>query len=561
LRFCTDSDEMIKTDLIPHRPRPLGDGLEIVWRLSGEFPSDGLPFRVMIYQFTNFELDTDRQELRASGVRVPAEPQVFALLRLLVENSGRTVTKEEILATVWDGRIVSDSALSSRIKSARQAIGDDGRAQALIRTVHGIGFCFVANVTTRAAVSFPEPEGSPETEPIAHTRPSIAILPFQCLGASEHVFPVAEALPSDLIAALSRLHWLFVIARGSSFRFRTPDTSLDEVRKALNVRYCLAGVVEISGSMMSISVELSDTSDRGIVWSDRFRGKIEAVHEIREQIINAVTSAVEVRIPSNEAQRALLKSPESLDAWSAYHLGLRHMYRFNKSDNDRATGLFQRAIAMEPGFARAYAGLSFTHFQNAFLRYVDDAESAHLAQRYAADCLERDPLDPFGHFTMGRAHWLHDDLEGSLPWLERANALNPNYAQARYSTGWAEALLGSTDASQRNIAAALVLSPLDPFVYGMLGVRALSHLTLNDKAQAAHWAERAANSPGAHPLIEMIAAAAHGLNGDEARAKVWAASIRARAGYLNKTDFHRAFPFRDAQTKERVSGMLMRLGF
>jgi len=515
----------------------------------------------MIYRFTDFELDTDRQELRASGVRVPAEPQVFALLRLLVEHGGRTVTKHEILATVWDGRIVSDSALSSRIKSVRQSIGDDGRAQALIRTVHGIGFCFVADVTTHVAISIPAVEGTPDVERIPHTRPSIAILPFQCLRGSEHEFPIAEALPSDLIAALSRLHWLFVIARGSSFRFRKPDTSLDEVRKALNVRYCLAGVVEISGSMMSISVELSDTNDRGIVWSERFRGRIDAVHEIREQIISAVTSAVEVRIPINEAQRALLKSPENLDAWSAYHLGLRHMYRFNKSDNDMASGLFQRAIAVEPGFARAYAGLSFTHFQNAFLRYVDDVESARLAQRYAANCLERDPLDPFGHFTMGRAHWLHDDLEGSLPWLERANALNPNYAHARYSTGWVEAHLGSTDASQRNITAALALSPLDPFVYGMLGVRALSHLTLDENAQAAHWAERAANSPGAHPLIEMIAAAAHGLNGDETRAQVWGASVRARAGYLNRTDFHRAFPFRDAPTKERISGMLIRLGF
>ncbi len=515
----------------------------------------------MIYRFTNFELDTDRHELRASGVHVPAEPQVFALLRLLVENCGRTVTKDDILTTVWGGRIVSDSALSSRIKSVRKSIGDDGRAQALIRTVHGIGFCFVANVTTRVMISLPEVESTPDVEPVPQSRPSIAILPFQCPGASEPEFPIAEALPADLIAALSRLHWLFVIARGSSLRFRKPDTSLDEVRKALNVRYCLAGVVEISGSMMSISVELSDTSDRGIIWSERFRGKRDAVHEIREQIINAVTSAVEVRIPINEAQRALLKSPENLDAWSAYHLGLRHMYRFNKSDNERASGLFERVIAMEPGFARAYAGLSFTHFQNAFLRYVDDAESAPLAQRYAADCLERDPLDPFGHFTMGRARWLLDDLEGSLPWLERANALNPNYAQARYSTGWAEALLGSTDASERNITAALLLSPIDPFVYGMLGVRALSHLTLNDKAQAAHWAERAANSPGAHPLIEMIAATAHGLNGDEARAKVWAASVRARAGHLNKTDFHRAFPFRNAQTKEKVSRMLVQLGF
>ncbi len=515
----------------------------------------------MTYLFAAFELDTDRHELRNAGVRVPVEPQVFALLRLLVEHHGRTVNKSEILATVWKGRIISDAAISSRMKSVRQAIGDSGRAQSLIRTVHGAGFCFVADVTTRLELSFSHPADTATAKSVADTRPSIAILPFQYLGRSEPAFPIAEALPSDLISALSRLHWLFVIARGSSFRFRRPDTSLDEVRSALNVRYCLVGVVEISGSRMSVSVELSDTSDRGIIWSEQFRGDVGAVHDVRDQIIRAVTSAVEVRIPINEAQRAQLKSPENLDAWSAYHLGLRHMYRFNKSDNEMASSFFARAISMDPDFARAYAGLSFKHFQNAFLRYVDDADSATLAQHHAAKCLERDPLDPFGHFTMGRAHWLHDDLEGSLPWLERANALNPNYAQARYSTGWAESLLGSTNASQTNITAALALSPLDPLRYGMLGVQALSQLTLNDSALAAQWAERAARSPGAHPLIEMIAAAAHGLNGDEARAHTWAASIRARAGYLNRTDFLRAFPFRDAPTRARVTDVLTRLGF
>jgi Flp pilus assembly protein TadD len=237
------------------------------------------------------------------------------------------------------------------------------------------------------------------------------------------------------------------------------------------------------------------------------------------------------------------------------------MYRFNKTDNDIATGLFERAAAMEPGFARAYAGLSFTHFQNAFLRYSDDAASVLLAHRFASRCLEQDPLDPFGHFTMGRAHWLNDDLEASLPWLERANTLNPNYAQARYSRGWAEALLGTAEASQLSIDAALILSPLDPLVYGMLGVRAMSYLVLEDTAQAALWAERAAKAPGAHALIEMIAATAHGLNGNQGKARAWADSVRSRAAHLDKADFLRAFPFRDRPTRARVVGILGQLDF
>lgn len=387
------------------------------------------------------------------------------------------------------------------------------------------------------------------------------MLPFDLIGPGQPELPIADALPHDLITELSRLRWLFVIARGSSFRFRGAAASLDEVRQKLNVRYCLSGTVEISGKLMSISVELSDTQHRGVVWSEKFRTEIEAVHEIRDRIVNAVTNAVEVRVPSNEAQRALLKSPESLDAWAAYHLGVHHMYRFNKSDNAVATGYFERALLLDPGFARACAGLSFTHFQSAFLRYEDNPDLSNRAQHYAAQCVERDPLDPFGHFTMGRAQWLRGDLDASMPWLERAIALNPNYAQAKYSAGWAEALLGRAKASQTSIDAALRLSPLDPLVYGMLGVRALSCLVHEDAAQASDWAERAANAPGAHALIEMIAAAAHGLNGDDLRARVWAGSVRARAPHLGRADFLRAFPFRDLPTRLRVAGVLERLGF
>jgi TolB-like protein len=514
----------------------------------------------MIYRFAEFELDTGRFELRSNGVVRAVEPQVFALLSVLIENRSRVVTKDELIEKVWNGRFVSESAISSRVKSARQSIGDDGRAQTFIRTVHGTGFSFVGEVAAFPAVSFVGTRSSATEEPVRTSQPSIAVIPFDLVGATEPGFPIADALPHDLITDLSRLRWLSVIARGSSFRFRGADVNLDEVRNQLGVQYCLTGTVEISGKSMSVSVELNETRNRRIVWGDRYRGNIDSVHEIRDQIVKAVTSAVEVRIPSNEAQRALLGSPENLDAWAVYHLGIHHMYRFNKFDNELATGFFKRAISMEPGFARAYAGLSFTHFQSSFLRYENQTDAQSLAQHYASQCLERDPLDPFGNFTMGRAHWLRGDLEASVPWLERATALNPNYAQAKYSTGWAQALLGSAETSQANISAALVLSPLDPLVYGMLGVRALSFIVLDDTAQAADWAERAANSPGAHALIEMIAATAHALNGDEVRAHAWASSVHTRASHLDKTDFIRAFPFRDKPTRLRISNALEKLG-
>lgn len=504
----------------------------------------------MVHQFASFELDTDRRELRRSGKLIPVEPQVFALLQFLIENRHRVVSKNEIVARIWNGRIISDAAIASRIKSARAAIGDDGRAQGFIRTVQKSGFRFVADAAIAVQPELPK---SPEPS----QRPSIAVLPFERLGAREGYEAVCEALPHDLIVALSRLRWLFVIARGSSFRFRTEE--IDQARKALNVRYCLTGTVEVSNAALRIGVELSD-AERGIVWSETYRGEPGAVHEICEAIVRSVVNALELQIPSNEAAREAHKSPENLDAWSAYHLGLHHMYQFSREGNTRAQAFFERAIAIEPGFARAQAGLSFTHFENAFLRFADDqACAAALAERHAEKGIEQDPLDPFCNLVMGRVSWLHGNLEASLPWLDRAITLNPNYAQAKYSRAWSESLLGQGWEGLADSDAARVLSPLDPLLYGMLGVRALSHIELGQRAEAAHWADRAARTPRAHALIEMIAVVAHSLNGDEAQARTWLNSALRRHPGLDAAIFLRTFPFRNEHTRKEIRTALARL--
>jgi tetratricopeptide (TPR) repeat protein len=312
---------------------------------------------------------------------------------------------------------------------------------------------------------------------------------------------------------------------------------------------------------MTVAVELCETDSGGVVWSERFQSSLEAVHEIRARIVQAVTGALELQIPLHEANRARLKAPESLDAWSAYHLGLRHMYQFSRAGNALATSLFEEAIAKEPGFARAHAGLSFVHFENAFLGFTGDPHGAEaLSQRFAEQSLERDPLDPFCNLVMGRRFWLGGDLEASLPWLDRAVGLNPNYAQAKYCRAWAETLMGRGADGQANADAALALSPLDPLAYGMFGVRALSHLMLGEPMQAAEWGERAARAPGAHALIEIIAAVCHQLNGDDGRAQRWARSAHRRRPGLTSSEFFRSFPFRDPAARRRIADALRRLG-
>jgi TolB-like protein len=525
----------------------------------------------MIYRFGSFELDLAKVELRESGVARPVEPQVFALIALLVENCERMVSRDELIEKVWDGRVVSDSAVASRIKSARQALGDDGQAQRFIRTIHGQGFRFICEVdATRASPCMPElAQGAGDPGDATHpasteagARPSIAVLPLRLIGEAGPHATIAEALPHDLILELSRLRWLFVTARGSSFRLRAAATDSAEVGRLLGVRYCLTGSVEVARARLAVTVELADTRDGSIVWAERYDGPVGDVHEFRSDIASRILAALEVRIPLHEATLARLSVTENLDAWSAYHVGLQHMYRFNRSDNASAARLFQRAVELDPNFARAHAGLSFLHFQTAFLRHTDDlAGEIGLARRRAARGLELDPLDPFVLFTMGRSYWLDGDLEGGLAWLERATSVSPNYAQGIYARAWTETLLGRGPEGRSHVDLAMRLSPLDPLYYAMLGTRALAHVLAGEDAVAAEWAERAARAPGAHVLIAMIASAAHTLAGNHTRGAAWAGNVRERNPTFTIEDFFRSFPMASPDMRRRVSQALQRSGF
>ncbi|TAM62259.1 MAG: transcriptional regulator [Rhodanobacter sp.] len=517
----------------------------------------------MIYRFDPFELDLAKFELRADGEVRPVEPQVFALLALLVGNRERLVSRDEIIEKVWDGRIVSEAAIASRIKSARHVLGDDGISQRFIRTIHRQGFRFVAEArAVGTGTAEPTRLGQAAALPAEHSsRPSIAVLPFRLLGAAGPYAAIADALPHELIAELARLRWLFVTARGSSFRLRGADADAGEIGRLLGVAYYLSGTVEIASARLAVTVELIDTRDGGIVWAEHFAGAIDEVHQVREDICSRILSSLEIRIPLHEAALARLSVTENLDAWSAYHLALQHMYRFNRKDNAVATALFQQSLAKDPGFARAHAGLSFVHFQTAFMHYTEDlAGEIALSRRFAMRGLELDPIDPFVNFAMGRSFWLEGELESSLAWLERATSISPNYAQGIYARAWTETLAERSAEGRRHVDLAMRLSPLDPLYYAMLGTRAFTHMVLGEDAEAADWAERAARSPGAHVLIAMIAVAAHALAGDPISAASWAADVRERNPALTREDFFRAFPMQSASTRERVSKVLAQFG-
>jgi TolB-like protein len=541
--------------------------------MLGGAPRPDLFLPPMIYTFGRFELDLATVELRAGGRAVSVEPQVFALLALLVENSDRVVSKDEIIEKVWDSRVVSDAAVASRVKSARQALGDDGKSQQFIKTSHGHGYRFVAQTRasrSAAAVSAVETADDNGEHSLGVmvqnleqiSRPSLAVLSFRLLAGDERYAALASALPDELIADLARLRWLFVTARGSSFRLRASETGFSDIGQLLRVRYCLCGTIEVSDQKLLVIVELVDTRNGGVVWADRFSGRVDDVHAVREQIRSQVLGALEIRIPMHEASLARLAPVENLDAWSAYHLALQHLYRFNHVDSAAAASLFERAVRLDPTFARAHAGLSFVHFQTAFMHYTNDLAGAiSRARRFAERGLELDPLDPFVNFTMGRTYWLEGDLDSSLGWLERATDISPHYAQGIYARAWTESLAGRAVDGRKHVDLAMRLSPLDPLHYAMLATRAFTHMLLGEDAEAAHWAERGARSPGAHVLIAMIASAAHVLNGDKTRAEFWAADVRERNAALTREDFCRAFPMKSDATRERILRALAQFGF
>ena len=505
----------------------------------------------MIYCFGPHALDPDRGELRRDGQPVPVERQVWELLHLFAANADRLIARDEIVERIWHGRAISEAAIDSRISSVRRVLGDDGRRQEMLKTVHGRGFRFVAPVRIEGAPVVPRIAGAP----------SIAVLPLVALVADPALRLFADAFVHDLIQALSRLHWLMVIARGSTFRFRDAGRKATEAAAVLDARYVLSGSAEASGTRRILTLVLEDAATCEVIWGDRLDLAADDVAEQRNALAGHIAAEIEVDIPVHEALATLGLGTEDLDAWGHYHRGLEHMYRFTEADNLAATQHFHDALHLDPRFARARAGLSFTSFQDAFLHYGHEARAAEAARTHAEAAMALDPRDPFAALTLGRSRWLEDAFDDCRFWIGKAIELNPNYAQAHYSLGLVNALTDNPEPAMKGSNRALRLSPIDPLAYGMIGVRSLGSLQRGDVIAAAGLADRAARTPGAHFVISMIAAAMSELAGQTDRAASWAATARDKRPDASREQFFRSLRFVPGPSRSRIDAALARLGF
>lgn len=533
----------------------------------------------MIYAFGAYVVDTAACEIRRDGDPVAAEPQVFDLLVYLLENRDRVVTRDEIIARVWHGRIVSEAALSSRIKSARQILGDDGKRQALIRTHHRRGFRFVGDVMVVPSVGdFSVAGAGPPcvTDEAATSdtvdttsgidlslpgRPSLAVLPFHCLGDDAAHQVIGDGIALDITTRLARQSWLFVIARGSAFRFRGLDHDPRQVADRLGVRYIVEGNVRHFGTGLRIQVTLTDAVAGREVWAENYDRRLADVLTLQDEIVDIIVGAVEAEIERIEQSRALLYQTPNLDAWTAYHRGIWHMFRFTEDDFDEAERLFLQAHRLDPALSRVQAGLSFVHWQRAFLEATPDREDQiRMAFDFAEESIAVGPHDPQGHWALGRALLLRRDYGRAISSLQVSTDLSPSFALGHYSLGLAHWMAGDVGRSRDAVGTARRLSPYDPMAYAMLAQQAVNCVMFGRLDDAADLSDRAARLPNAHVHVQFIATYCNMLAGRETAARRHLARVRRVRPNYTISDYFRVLQVGSDELRQHVTRAARALG-
>jgi len=505
----------------------------------------------VLLTFRDCELDSHLFILRCGGVVRPIEPLVFNLLAYLAQHRDRIVTRQELLDTLWAGKVVSESTLSSCIKAARHAVGDSGEAQNCIATIRQRGYRFVAAVHERDHTPAPADTAllvastnSDLIEAIndAPRRASIAVMPFADLSPVAEVRGgTASALAHDVISRLAQLRSLFVIAQGSMFALNEENIGAQEAGHLLKVDYVVSGSVRHQGTQLTVTTILAEARTGRIVWTEVFNNPWDDTFLLLDEIGSKIVATVASEVEKSECHRAILRPPNSLDAWQAHHRGLWHMYRFNKDDNAQAQHFFELAVRLDPTFARAYAGLSFTHFQNAFQGWAARETAIDRSFETASQSLLADERNPASHWAMGRALWLRGQHAQSVFELEQAIDLSPSFALGHYTLAFVHSQAGDPHAAIAASDHSRLLSPFDPLLFGMLGARAIALVRLGQFHEAATWAVKAAARPNAHLHILALAAFSLALSGSMVEARTHADALRRLRPKYNISDFLEAF--------------------
>src|SRR5262245_651952 len=453
--------------------------------------------RKLLFSFEDFVLDTDRRELRGGTDLIGIEPQVFDLLAYLIQNRDRVVSRDDIFAAVWHGRIVSESTLTTRINAARAAIGDSGGQQRLIKTLPRKGFRFVAAVQERQNSDTTTKSEAPALIPAAQLalpdKPSIAVLPFTNMSVDLEQDYFADGMAEDVITALSRCNWLFVIARNSSFTYKAKAIDVRQVSRELGVRYVLEGSVRRGGNRLRFTGQLVDATSGAHIWADHFDGELTDVFDLQDRLTASVVAAIEPKLQLAEIERLKRKPAADLNA---YDLVLRAQQLEREFTNESLTAAIQctqQALIIDPNYAHAMALAAHCYGWRLIQGWMDSvAEETAQATRLGVRAVELGQDD--GNVLWLAAHgilYLAKDRERARELVHRSLDLNPNSAAAVSMAGLVETMSGYPDKALELLHRALRLSPRDPRGWHTYGAVALAHITDGRAEEAASFANRA----------------------------------------------------------------------
>jgi TolB-like protein/Tfp pilus assembly protein PilF len=480
----------------------------------------------LLYRFENCTLDTERRELRREGELIPLEPKVFDLLVYLIQHRERVVSKDDLLTALWDRRVVSESALSTRINAVRSAICDSGEEQRLIKTFPRKGVRFVGNVreeraTNRAVVSEISTEAAKGLFPLPD-RPSIAVLPFVNMsGCSEQDY-FADGMAEEIITALSRCAWLFVIARNSSFTYRGRTVDVRQVGRELGVRYVIEGSVRRSGTRLRFAGQLVDTTTGAHIWADRFDGELSDVFELQDRFTESVVAAIGPQLQLAEIERLRHKPAAHLNAYDLLLRAQQLEYEFTPDSLAAAVENLKQALAIDPYYAPAMALCAYCHterIQQGWAREM--AKEVAQAVRLAARAVEFARGDGNVLWMSAYAVWnVAMDTARARELADCSLESNPNSAMALTCLAWIETCGANPKKGMQLFQRAARLSPRDPrgwFTSTGLGA---AHYLEGQFDEAALYAQRALlqNPRSALALRLRAASLAQQGDGDKAAA-------------------------------------------
>jgi TolB-like protein/DNA-binding winged helix-turn-helix (wHTH) protein/Tfp pilus assembly protein PilF len=503
------------------------------------------------FQFSNHVLDAGLRELTRGGAAIAVEPQVFDLLIYLVENRDRVVSKDDLIESIWNGRIVSESTLTSRINAARTAVGDSGKDQAVIRTIARKGFRFVGELTTpsgalasrtalsgalapQSATELPQleaPPAVPSVEPLrAHQppldRPAIAVLPFVNISGESSQEYFSEGISEDIITALSKLRWFYVVARNSSFSYKGKAMHLRQIGEELGVGYVVEGSVRKDGDQVRITAQLNDVVTGSHLWAERYDRNLADVFAVQDEITQAVVAAIEPQLYAAEDFRARRKTPDNMAAWDLVMRALQHYWRVTRQDNLAAQALLEKAIAVDPGYGQALSLLAACHMFAAHMGWVEMAKSVPIAERAALAAIRADSEDAWAHFALASVYLFNKRLEDSVAEFELALRLNPNFSPARGIYGVALSYRGRWQEGLAAAQQALRFSPRDPFaaIYG--GVAAYCQYIGRNYDEAARLSREALRHRPDFVGAHRVLTASLGMSGEIEAARTALAALR-----------------------------------